>query len=143
MANTKKQNAIEALLDEAVARGFQAGRLGAEPVRFIDLIKRGYALVDEPPAQDFASAPISLDARRADKARDSKLYSARDAMVEELRDIDAGVVEVDAMVLFTRIPDGNGLWTSGWRFAGLNTTEAVGFTALCLNMLMDRSRTGG
>ena len=59
-----------------------------------------------------------------------------------LRDIDAGVVEIDALVLFTRIPDGSGQWTSGWRFAGLNTTEAVGFTALCQHMLMNRSHNG-
>ena len=48
---------------------------------------------------DFKDYPVSVSERKADKAEDGKLWTARDALIATLRGIDDGSIKADRVVI--------------------------------------------
>jgi hypothetical protein len=69
-----------------------------------------------PPRVDFAKAPKSLGEARADKSHRASDWTPRDALVDLLRQIDAGELDVDTVVIGYRVrptkemPHGKAAW---------------------------------
>jgi hypothetical protein len=58
---------------------------------------------------DFANHPKSVTEIKAERSGDGSIWTARDALIDLLRDLDSGVVTADALVICFRepLPDGN------------------------------------
>lgn len=58
---------------------------------------------------DFSDAPQSITEIRGNRQKDSRIWTARDALVSLLREIDSGNRKVDVMFIATldKLPDGD------------------------------------
>lgn len=57
--------------------------------------------------ENYAEHPVSLTEAKATREHDGRLWTARDALIELLRRIDSGDVEVGAMVIcYAEMEDG-------------------------------------
>lgn len=75
----------------------------ADRFRFID---RAPTLQWDPNApspadypDDFSNAPHSITSLRADRQRDSSLWTPRDVLIEALRDLDSGKISAEALIV--------------------------------------------
>lgn len=48
---------------------------------------------------DFKDAPVSIAEHRAQKAADGSIWTPRDALIELLRDIDSGKIDVKSLFM--------------------------------------------
>lgn len=70
---------------------------------------------------DYSDHPISLSEARAHREHDSRLWTARDALISMLRDIDSGEINPDALVAVCRTKDEDG----SYRTTFVNATPDV------------------
>lgn len=58
--------------------------------------------------EDFSDAPVSITEHKAEKERDARLWTCRDALVSALRDIDSGKKNPTMLVILAVTKDANG-----------------------------------
>ena len=81
------------------------------------------------PDVDFTMSPESIGVQRARRARSARAWSPRDALVDLLRDIDAGTIKPKAMVVSMSAEDGEGDTVHVYRNASPDIYSALGLAA--------------
>lgn len=67
-----------------------------------DAMKRDGKLKYPRNVEKFADAPTSIAAHKAAKADSARLWTPRDALIDLLKQIDNGSLDLDAIVIFSR-----------------------------------------
>jgi len=79
---------------------------------------------------DFSKYPESIAERKANVAQNAEVWTARDALISLLRDIDGGQIKVDIVFIavgeFIQEPDGTINTRTAFRAAGKNHYELSG-----------------
>lgn len=60
---------------------------------------------DDADGESFANHPVTLGEARAERSHDAKDWRPRDALLNVLRGIDSGDIEVEELVIAYRSPD--------------------------------------
>lgn len=83
----------------------------------------------------FANHPQSISEVRAHKANDAALATPRDALISVLRDLDAGKIAADAMVICWRGPVKDGAVDTGWEGASPDVITTIGLLYRAANLI--------
>lgn len=75
---------------------------------------------------DFSSHPKTIGELRSDKTHDASSWSPRDVLVSTLREIDAGEIDPDALVVCWRGKVHDGEAVQGWAAASPDPVTTVG-----------------
>jgi len=76
---------------------------------------------------DYSKYPKSIGERRADDdGGNAAKWSPRDAVIAFLRELDAGNIRADTVVIAYSVDDGGGHTTTGWRMAGPSVIQSLG-----------------
>lgn len=89
---------------------------------------------------DYSQHPQSLNEIKAQREQDGRLWTPRDALIDLLRDIDAGRVNVDDIVIVRRGPTGeDGQMETRYTIAGKSGfTISVGMLQIALHTLLGK-----
>jgi hypothetical protein len=96
---------------------------------------RGRIVVLTP--DNFADAPLSVGEIRATKERDGSKWSPRDVLIETLRLIDSGELDLDVCVVCWRTKDDGGI---SWTQASPDFDLSISVMAQAMHSLIDRSK---
>lgn len=80
---------------------------------------------------DFSNHPPSIAEIRADRERDARLWTPRDALIQLLRDIDGGAVAPEALVCVYRERLANGNTATHFVNATPDYHTALGLLTAC------------
>jgi hypothetical protein len=96
---------------------------------------------DLPAFENFSNAPISLTEVKAHKERSSEPWTARDALVSLLRDIDAGKVKPSSIIIvYDMFNEKNNGSTTFYVAAVRGFHKAIGMLTYCRWLMMDDTR---
>lgn len=90
----------------------------------------------KPLPENFADYPMSVAERRAAFGLDGSLWTPRDALIAMLRDIDAGTINTDALVISYRHRDETGGAHTFYRAATPDKCTALGLMELAKNLIL-------
>lgn len=95
-------------------------------------------MADEQGELNFADAPVSLAAKRAEQRQDGRLWTPRDALIDMLRDIDTGKINPSVMVIAAKTVNPDGSYKLHTVNAGgSNRHELIGLTADVQRSMLD------
>lgn len=76
---------------------------------------------------DYANEPVSISSLKAQRSGNSKDWTARDALIDLLREIDSGKIkDIDSLFIIYRVANPDGTWESGYRNSTPDLHTAIG-----------------
>lgn len=91
-------------------------------------------------SESFANYPISLSEVRSDRECDARLQTPRDVLIFMLREIDAGRIKPDTLIVVYRETDEkDGSFSSGYNASAPNLQTAIGMLTYSAHRIMSRT----
>ncbi|MGL5734197.1 MAG: hypothetical protein ACRCYS_04950 [Beijerinckiaceae bacterium] len=78
---------------------------------------------------DFSSHPTSLGEVRSERSERASDWTPRDALISVLRDIDAGAIAPDALIISYRLPTPDGIGSTSFVMASPDPLVCLGLLA--------------
>lgn len=84
--------------------------------------------------KDFSKEPLTLSEARAHRAHDAKRWTPRDVLISALRDLDAGVIKPDALIVAynTRVDDDD---KTGYKVSSPNFLTSLGLISRVIHIM--------
>lgn len=86
---------------------------------------------------NFADHPLSITELRSDKSQNAADWSPRDALISALRDLDAGKIKPDALVVCYRKKDSDGAVETSWYSASPDLHTSLGMLARVMHRMQE------